>query len=56
MEKCEFCNSEMKISKRGNVYCSNICWTKEPYKSQIKLERDLEETVLESHHGDWGDR
>lgn len=35
-EKCGWCGSEMKVSKAGNEYCSNICWTKEPYKTEIK--------------------
>jgi len=56
MEKCIYCGSEIKISKKGNKYCSNICWTKEPYKSQIKKEQIEYEAYMDSVHGDWGDR
>ncbi len=38
MKRCEFCNGEIKISKKGNEYCANICWEKEPYKSIRKKE------------------
>lgn len=40
-KKCEYCKAEIKISKKGNEYCSNICWEKEPYKSQRGNERYL---------------
>ena len=54
--KCEYCNAEMKISKKGNQYCSNICWEKEPYKSQRHLGAIETECVFDTEHGDWGAR
>ena len=56
MNKCPYCNSEMKISKKGNEYCSNFCWTKEPYKTQRRLDKIEEEIIAETEHGDWGCR
>ena len=44
--KCEFCGAPMRLSKKGNLYCTNICWEKEPYKTAI----------IESQHSDWGNR
>ena len=51
-KNCPYCNSEMLLSKKGYWYCSNICWKKEPYKTQ----KELEGVIIESQHGDWGDR
>lgn len=31
---CDYCESEMTYSKKGNLYCTNLCWTKEPWKSR----------------------
>ena len=56
MNLCEYCGAEMKTSKRGNDYCSNICWEKEPYKTQRYLDRIAWEAMIESEHGDWGNR
>jgi hypothetical protein len=56
MKRCEHCGSELKISSKGNEYCSNICWTKEPYKSEKRLEQLSWEAQVETNHDDWGNR
>jgi hypothetical protein len=56
MKNCPYCNSDLKINKQGKKYCSNICWTKEPWKSQRILEQLEYEAIMESQHSDWGDR
>lgn len=55
-DKCDYCNSVMKISKKGNLYCSNICWEKEPWKTERYLNKLEHEAFMETHHGDWGCR
>lgn len=55
-DKCEYCGAEMKLSKKGNWYCSNICWEKEPYSSQRALDEAEQEAIAETEHGDWGCR
>jgi heterodisulfide reductase subunit A-like polyferredoxin len=57
VKKCIYCDGDIKISKRGNKYCSNICWEKEPYKSQ--REEKIKELNEESAYYDFenfGDR
>lgn len=49
---CKWCGAEIKISKKGNPYCSNICWEKEPYKSLMAEE----DAAYACQHEDWGDR
>lgn len=49
MKKCPWCNSDIKISKKGNEYCSNICW-----KNEIENEKIFNERYMVSKHGDWG--
>lgn len=46
-ENCEYCNAEMKTSKKGNLYCTNICWEKEPYKTQRKITRQEREEEIQ---------
>ena len=53
---CEYCGAEIKISKKGNEYCSNICWEKEPYKTQRRLDEIEQEVYMDTVHGDWGCR
>jgi hypothetical protein len=36
-EFCEICGGEIKISKKGNRYCSNICWKKKKYEKEREL-------------------
>ena len=55
-KKCEYCGAEIKISKKDNEYCSNICWEKEPYASQRALDEAEQDAVMDSKHGDWGAR
>ena len=55
-KKCGYCNAEIKVSKKGKEYCSNICWTKEPYKSEILEDRFQHECYMDTKHGDWGCR
>ena len=55
-DKCPYCDAEMKTSKKGNLYCSNICWEKEPYKTQRERDNILHEAEIDTAHGDWGDR
>ena len=47
-EYCNYCGSEMRISKKGNLYCSNICWTKEPWKSEREQNQLDWEAEIES--------
>ena len=54
--KCIYCGADIKISKAGNEYCSNICWTKEPYKSDRDRDRLEYECTVEFNHGDYGNR
>jgi uncharacterized Zn finger protein (UPF0148 family) len=51
-EACPRCDAPMLISKKGNLYCSKICWK----TSESTQERLMEEAIMESNHGDWGDR
>jgi uncharacterized Zn finger protein (UPF0148 family) len=54
--KCMYCGFPLKLSKKGNLYCSNICWEKEPYKTDRELDRLETEAYMDSQHGDWGCR
>jgi len=27
--ECDKCGGELKVSKRGNLYCAKVCWVKE---------------------------
>ena len=56
IKKCPYCEAIMKKSKKGNWYCSNICWEKEPYKTQRMLDESEIEIMTETEHGDWGCR
>jgi hypothetical protein len=57
MKNCEYCGGEIKISKKGNEYCSNICWEKEPYKSQRKQKiQELNEETAYYDCENFGDR
>lgn len=56
MIKCPYCNSDMKFSSTGNLYCTNLCWTKEPYKFERLQEQIMFEAEMESRHSDWGER
>lgn len=54
---CQYCGAIIKISKKGNEYCSNICWEKEPYKTQREERRQLlMEITAEYLAEDWGCR
>ena len=53
---CEYCGAEIKISKNGNRYCSNICWEKEPYKTERQHDEYEDEAIMDTVHGDWGCR
>ncbi len=53
---CNICGSIVDVSKKGNLYCTNICWEKPEYKAAIERERAENEAAMESYHGDWGDR
>lgn len=55
-KKCWFCGAEKKVSKKGNLYCPNICWEKKEYKEEFERSKLLYEAIMESEHGDWGDR
>ena len=49
-EKCKICNSGLKTSKLGNIYCSNFCWKKKEYNDAIEAE-ELENIKYECIHG-----
>ena len=53
---CSYCGSPKKLSKKGIWYCSNICWTKEPWESVLVAEQAERECIMESEHGNWGCR
>lgn len=55
-EKCWFCGTEKKLSKRGNLYCPNICWEKDNYKEELQKAKLMHEAIMERKHGDWGNR
>ena len=50
--KCNYCGSLMLVSKKGNAYCSAICWETEGYKEEQRLAGIVQELM----HEDWGCR
>jgi len=45
LKVCHICGSNMKISTKGKLYCSNICWTKSKYKKLREEWKQYEEDM-----------
>jgi len=50
--ECGYCGAKNLMSKKGNIYCSAICWETEEYKKD-KL---ADEALMDAMHSDWGCR
>ncbi len=53
---CSICGALVDISKKGNLYCVDICWKNPEYAAEREQDKAESEAAMESYHGDWGDR